>query len=68
MIIITAIKEILLDEKMKTEYSAWLEEKKNEYDIENSLESMNRLKEINLKRVNGRNESGREVCSEGRSR
>jgi foldase protein PrsA len=38
-------KEILLDEKMKTEYSGWLEEKKKEYDIENSLESMNRLRE-----------------------
>ncbi|MFJ5763008.1 peptidylprolyl isomerase [Neobacillus sp. NPDC093182] len=34
------IKETLIDQKMETEYSTWLEEKKNDYDIENSLESV----------------------------
>ncbi|WHX98789.1 peptidylprolyl isomerase [Neobacillus sp. DY30] len=33
------IKETLIDQKMETEYSTWLEDKKKEYDIENSLES-----------------------------
>jgi foldase protein PrsA len=35
-----AIKETLIDQKMESEYSTWLEEKKNDYDIENSLESV----------------------------
>lgn len=34
------IKETLIDQKMETEYSTWLEEKKKDYDIENSLESV----------------------------
>lgn len=32
------IKEILFEEKVQTEYPTWLEEKKVEYDIKNSLE------------------------------
>jgi foldase protein PrsA len=35
-----AIKETLIDEKMESEYTSWLEEKKKDYDIENSLESV----------------------------
>jgi foldase protein PrsA len=35
-----AIKETLIDEKMESEYTTWLEEKKKDYDIENSLESV----------------------------
>jgi foldase protein PrsA len=35
-----AIKETLIDEKMESEYTTWLEEKKQDYDIENSLESV----------------------------
>jgi foldase protein PrsA len=34
------IKETLIDQKMESEYSKWLEEKKKDYDIENSLESV----------------------------
>ncbi|WP_419886961.1 peptidylprolyl isomerase [Neobacillus niacini] len=34
------IKETLIDQKVETEYSTWLEEKKKDYDIENSLESV----------------------------
>jgi foldase protein PrsA len=34
------IKETLIDQKLETEYSTWLEEKKKDYDIENSLESV----------------------------
>ncbi|MEH7009408.1 peptidylprolyl isomerase [Neobacillus niacini] len=34
------IKETLIEQKMGTEYSTWLEEKKKDYDIENSLESV----------------------------
>lgn len=34
------IKETLIDQKMETEYSTWLENKKKDYDIENSLESV----------------------------
>ncbi|NYE09205.1 foldase protein PrsA [Bacillus niacini] len=34
------IKETLIQQKMETEYSTWLEEKKKDYDIENSLESV----------------------------
>jgi len=36
----TDIKARLLDQKMQTEYTTWLEEKKKDYDIENSLESV----------------------------
>ncbi|TDL76693.1 foldase [Rhodococcus qingshengii] len=35
-----AIKETLIDEKMESEYTTWLEGKKKDYDIENSLESV----------------------------
>jgi foldase protein PrsA len=35
-----AIKETLIDEKMESEYTTWLEDKKKDYDIENSLESV----------------------------
>lgn len=35
-----SIKETLIDEKMESEYTTWLEEKKKDYDIENSLESV----------------------------
>jgi foldase protein PrsA len=35
-----AIRETLIDEKMESEYTSWLEEKKKDYDIENSLESV----------------------------
>jgi foldase protein PrsA len=35
-----AIKETLIEQKMDSEYSLWLEEKKKDYDIENSLESV----------------------------
>jgi foldase protein PrsA len=35
-----AIKETLIDQKLETEYSVWLEDKKKDYDIENSLESL----------------------------
>jgi foldase protein PrsA len=35
-----AIKETLIEQKMDSEYSIWLEEKKKDYDIENSLESV----------------------------
>lgn len=34
------IKETLFEQKMETEYSSWLEEKKKDYDIENSLETV----------------------------
>ncbi|MFB3166453.1 peptidylprolyl isomerase [Neobacillus sp. 179-C4.2 HS] len=34
------ITETLIQQKMETEYSTWLEEKKKDYDIENSLESV----------------------------
>ncbi|MCM3692518.1 peptidylprolyl isomerase [Neobacillus niacini] len=34
------IKETLVDERMEAEYTSWLEEKKKDYDIENSLESV----------------------------
>jgi foldase protein PrsA len=34
------IKETLIQQKMETEYSTWLEEKKKDYNIENSLESV----------------------------
>ncbi|WP_045523853.1 peptidylprolyl isomerase [Neobacillus niacini] len=34
------IKETLIGQKMENEYSTWLEEKKKDYDIENSLESV----------------------------
>jgi len=34
------IKETLIDQKLQSEYSSWLEEKKKDYDIENSLESV----------------------------
>ncbi|WP_260631515.1 peptidylprolyl isomerase [Neobacillus niacini] len=34
------IKETLIDQKLETEYSTWLEEMKKDYDIENSLESV----------------------------
>jgi foldase protein PrsA len=34
------IKETLIDQKLESEYSTWLEEKKKDYDIENSLESV----------------------------
>jgi foldase protein PrsA len=34
------IKETLIEQKLETEYSTWLEEKKQDYDIENSLESV----------------------------
>jgi foldase protein PrsA len=34
------IKETLIDQQLETEYSIWLEEKKEKYDIENSLESV----------------------------
>jgi foldase protein PrsA len=30
----------LIGQKMENEYSTWLEEKKKDYDIENSLESV----------------------------
>ncbi|MDQ0858987.1 peptidylprolyl isomerase [Bacillus sp. V2I10] len=33
------IKETLFDQKMQTVYTTWLEEKKDEYDIKNTLES-----------------------------
>ncbi|MGG4491141.1 peptidylprolyl isomerase [Metabacillus idriensis] len=33
------IKEALFDQKMQTAYTAWLQEKKEEYDIKNTLES-----------------------------
>ncbi|MDR0139490.1 peptidylprolyl isomerase [Metabacillus idriensis] len=33
------IKETLFDQKMQTAYTAWLQEKKEEYDIKNTLES-----------------------------
>lgn len=33
------IKEILFDQKMQTAYTTWLEKKKEEYDIKNTLES-----------------------------
>lgn len=36
----TEIKETLIEQKLETEYSTWLEEKKQDYDIENSLESV----------------------------
>jgi foldase protein PrsA len=36
----TEIKETLIEEKLETEYSTWLEDKKQDYDIENSLESV----------------------------
>lgn len=35
-----SIKETLIDQKLESEYSTWLEEKKKDYDIENSLESV----------------------------
>lgn len=35
-----AIKDTLIDQKMETEYSTWLEAKKKDYDIENSLASI----------------------------
>lgn len=35
-----SIKETLIEQKIETEYSVWLEEKKKDYDIENSLESL----------------------------
>lgn len=35
-----SIKNTLIDQKMETEYSTWLEAKKKDYDIENSLESV----------------------------
>lgn len=35
-----AIKQTLIDQKMESEYSIWLEDKKKDYDIENSLESV----------------------------
>ncbi|PAE34985.1 peptidylprolyl isomerase [Bacillus sp. 7884-1] len=35
-----AIKETLIDEKMESEYTTWLEGMKKDYDIENSLESV----------------------------
>jgi foldase protein PrsA len=34
------IKETLIEQKLETEYSTWLEEKQQDYDIENSLESV----------------------------
>jgi foldase protein PrsA len=34
------IKETLIDQKLESEYSTWLEKKKKDYDIENSLESV----------------------------
>jgi foldase protein PrsA len=34
------IKETLIEQKLETEYSTWLEDKKQDYDIENSLESV----------------------------
>ncbi|MFP7299392.1 peptidylprolyl isomerase [Neobacillus niacini] len=34
------IKETLIDQKLESEYTIWLEEKKKDYDIENSLESV----------------------------
>lgn len=34
------MKETLLEEKMETEYPNWLEEKKKDYDIENSFETV----------------------------
>lgn len=34
------IKETLIEQKLETEYSTWIEEKKQDYDIENSLESV----------------------------
>ncbi|MDF2789333.1 MAG: foldase [Neobacillus sp.] len=36
----TEIKETLIEQKLETEYSTWLENKKQGYDIENSLESV----------------------------
>ncbi|MEH7494620.1 peptidylprolyl isomerase [Neobacillus niacini] len=36
----TEIKETLIEQKLETEYSTWLENKKQDYDIENSLESV----------------------------
>ncbi|MEH7272745.1 peptidylprolyl isomerase [Neobacillus vireti] len=35
-----AIKDTLIDQKMESEYSIWLEDKKKDYDIENTLESV----------------------------
>jgi foldase protein PrsA len=35
-----AIKQTLIDQKMESEYSIWLDDKKKDYDIENSLESV----------------------------
>ncbi|MEH7177750.1 peptidylprolyl isomerase [Neobacillus vireti] len=35
-----AIKDMLIDQKMESEYSIWLEDKKKDYDIENTLESV----------------------------
>src|SRR3954452_3484219 len=35
-----AIKQTLIDQKMESEYSIWLEDKKKDYDIENTLESV----------------------------
>lgn len=34
------IKETMIEQKINTEYPTWLEEKKKDYDIENSLESV----------------------------
>lgn len=34
------IKEILFEQKMETEYTSWLEKKKEDYDIENSFETV----------------------------
>ena len=34
------IKDTLINQKMQSEYSTWLEEKKKDYDIENSLASV----------------------------
>lgn len=36
----TEIKDTLIEQKLETEYSTWLEGKKKDYDIENSLESV----------------------------
>jgi foldase protein PrsA len=36
----TEIKNTLIEQKLETEYSTWLENKKQDYDIENSLESV----------------------------
>ncbi|MFS0776631.1 peptidylprolyl isomerase [Neobacillus sp. 3P2-tot-E-2] len=36
----TEIKETLIEQKLETEYSTWLGNKKQDYDIENSLESL----------------------------